>query len=283
MIDANQIANRLTLRKYPHSWRGDCPNCSYHAAFAVKVSKAGYPRLFCSNGCTAEELTAEVGRILGGGLVIKKADPLSTEEDRARKREASARLWNGSSLTGLHHRYLAARGLPGLATSSALRFRGDCPHPEGKRHPAMVALVQDATGAQIGAHRTYLRQDGSGKADIEPAKASLGPIWGGAIRLDPVAAEIVIGEGIETSASAGILLGLPAWAAISAGNLGQALILPDEVRSVVIAADNDGPGEREAMNAARRWHAEGRKVRIARIGRAGVDFNDILMEGAHHA
>ena len=75
----------------------------------------------------------------------------------------------------------------------------------------------DAAGSPVALHRTYLARDGRGKADADPVRASLGPVWGGAVRLDPVAPELVVGEGIETSASAGRLLGLPAWAATSAG------------------------------------------------------------------
>ena len=111
---------------------------------------------------------------------------------------------------------------------------------------------------------------------MEP-RASLGLAWGGAIRLaGPVSGlPLVIGEGIETSASAGRLMNLPAWAAISAGNLGQGLALPREIAAVIIAADPDGPGERAAREAALRWSREGRAVRIARPCGAG-DFNDIL-------
>jgi putative DNA primase/helicase len=98
----------------------------------------------------------------------------------------------------------------------------------------------------------------------------------GAIRLDTIAEELVIGEGIETSASAGRLLGLPAWAAISAGNLAAGLLLPAEVRRVVIAADADPSGERAARQAALRWQREGRSVRIARPDKSGRDFNDLL-------
>ena len=83
--------------------------------------------------------------------------------------------------------------------------------------------------ALIGVHRTDPLRDGSGKADVEPVKATLGPVWGGAVRLDQLAGELVIGEGIETAASAGRLLHLPAWSAVSAGNLAAGLILPASV------------------------------------------------------
>jgi phage/plasmid primase-like uncharacterized protein len=171
--------------------------------------------------------------------------------------------------------YGIARGLPELARSAALRFRLDCPHPDGGKVPAMVGLVVDATGALVAVHRTYLRRDGTGKADVARAKASLGPVWGGAIRLDPLAPELLIGEGIESSASAGRMLGLPAWSALSAGNLARGLVLPPEVRAVVIAADPDEAGQDAACDAWHRWTAEGRRVRIA-TPNGSADFNDVL-------
>jgi hypothetical protein len=137
--------------------------------------------------------------------------------------------------------------------------------------------VQDVNGGPLGVHRTFLQRDGSGKATIEPPRASLGPIRGGAIRLDPAADEMVIGEGLETSASAGLLLGMPAWAGISAGNLGEALKLPASVRSVVIAADPDEPGRKGARAAWHRWHDEGRRVRISTPHAGLGDCNDILV------
>ena len=46
--------------------------------------------------------------------------------------------------TGHASRALLDRaGLPGLAASSSLRFRPDCPHPEGGQYPALIALVSD--------------------------------------------------------------------------------------------------------------------------------------------
>ncbi|MCL2429793.1 MAG: toprim domain-containing protein [Alphaproteobacteria bacterium] len=96
------------------------------------------------------------------------------------------------------------------------------------------------------------------------------------MRLDPIATEVVTGEGIETSASAGRLLGLPAWAAISAGNLARGLVLPPEVRAVVIATDRDQSGERAASEAWHRWCSEGRSVRLLWPHAVGADCNDVL-------
>ena len=96
---------------------------------------------------------------------------------------------------------------------------------------------------------------------------------------------MVVAEGIETAASAGAMLGLPSWSAIACGNLRAAMVLPEIVRSVVIAADHDGPGRAAAAGAARRWRAEGRAVRIYQPDTPRLDFNDLyrVRMGAFHA
>jgi phage/plasmid primase-like uncharacterized protein len=244
-----------------------------------------YPvRVFCANGCDRDALADTIRQVAGGeALPPGHADDGEVQAARDRKQAAAQRLWNGSTPAPgtIVQAYLVSRGLSDLAASPTLRFRGDCPHPEGGRLPAMIAQVVDVAGKLTAVHRTYLRPDGTGKAEVEPAKASLGPVWGGAIRLHDAAAELVIGEGIETSASAGLLLNLPAWAAISAGNLGRGLVLPPIVQMVVIAVDADPPGEAAARQAASRWRTEGRQVRIARPDHAGADFNDVIREAQH--
>jgi putative DNA primase/helicase len=278
MISAQDLAYRLNLKHYRNSWRGDCPACGYKGAFAASGGKRG-PLLWCASGCSQDQLIEAVNHVSGGSWEPPAADAAKAAETRQRKQESALRLWRGSvpAVGTIVERYLAARGLPGLAASPALRFRADAPHPEGGRLPAMIALVTDRNDQPIGIHRTYLRADGSGKANAEPQRAGLGPVWAGAVRLDPVGPEIVVGEGIESSASAGCLLSRPAWAAISAGNLAQGLVLPAEVRRVVVAADNDDAGRDAARAAWFEWRAEGREVQISYPDREGFDFNDVLL------
>ena len=276
-----QLAGRLGLTQRSRSWAGVCPACDYARAFSLKPGKHGTVRLYCANGCDRPTLEAAVVRAAGDGWTPKPpADAETAQAARAGKQAAALRLWAGSEPAArtIVDAYLTGRALSGLAASPALRFRGDCPHPEGGRHPAMVASVVDAMGAPIALHRTYLARDGRGKANADPQRASLGPVWGGAVRLDPLdpARPLVIGEGIESAASAGRLAGCPAWAALSAGNLARGLALPLEARRVVVAVDPDGPGERAAAEAAGRWQGEGRTVALARPDGAG-DFNDVLL------
>jgi putative DNA primase/helicase len=146
----------------------------------------------------------------------------------------------------------------------------------------MVAAIVNVAGELIGVHRTYLRPDGTGKADVEPAKALLGRSSGGAVRLAPAAATLMVAEGIETAAAAMQATGQPAWAALSTSGM-VALVLPSIVRNVIILADNDvnGAGERAARTAAARWLSEGRRIKIAMPPEPGTDFNDVLMGRAY--
>ena len=173
-------------------------------------------------------------------------------------------------------RYLARRGLAWLTTHEHVRYRADASHPGGGHFPAMVWLVHCGLGNIAAIARTYLDQSGRKAAAADPVKATLGSFAGGAIRLHPAAPEMVVAEGLETTAAAALLLGLPGWAAVACGNLGANMALPAGVRAVTIAADPDKPGQRAAARAARRWRAEGRTVRIATPDTPGLDFADVL-------
>jgi putative DNA primase/helicase len=144
----------------------------------------------------------------------------------------------------------------------------------------MIALLHDAAGRPVAVLRTFLHvgRDAVTKAKVDPVRMTLGSVRDAAVRLWPAAPRLVVGEGIETTIAAAALLRLPGWAAVSAGNLGEAMALPPVAREVVIASDNDFVGQREAERAARRWQAEGRTVRIATPDEPGADFADLLLQ-----
>jgi putative DNA primase/helicase len=216
------------------------------------------------------------------GVVLNRKETGGTGRlSRDEKIRQALIVWNGATpaINTPADRYLSHRGLDQLATSPALRWRLDVPHPNPEvrvRIPAMVALVVDVYGAPTAIQRTYLSRSGE-KADVDPVRAAKGPLWGGAVRLHDFidGGLLVVGEGIESSASAGRLMDLPAWAAVSAGNLAKGLLLPLAVKQIIIAADPDEQGEQAARLAALRWSREGRAVRIARPNGDG-DFNDLL-------
>jgi putative DNA primase/helicase len=275
-MHAIDVARRLRLRRYPRSWRGRCPCCDYPDTFSVRAGRDGHAILYCAS-CQDRDALDAVVRVTGQERQSQPRDDLETAA-RQRKQVAALRLWHGSepAVGTPADDYLMRRSLPGLAASPVMRFRGDTRHPEGGRLPALIALVSDMAGTPIAVHRTFLTRDGR-KSMVEPVKASLGPVWGGAIRLSELieGTPLVVGEGIETAASAGRLMGLPAWAAISAGNMAKGLVLPPEGRRVVISADPDETGRAAARDAWLRWRAEGRVVQIATPDGAG-DFNDLL-------
>ncbi len=280
-MTALELADRLKLHpvRRGREWRGDCPACSYQGAF-VLTQKEGRPLLWCASCRDRDAMTAILRGEHTGSPPPWQDDThraAMAASDAAKAARALA-LWSRSMPCAgtLAAAYLAARALPLLVSSPALRFCRDARHPSGGTMLALVALVQDVAEKPLAVHRTYLRPAGTGKADVEPNRASLGRLWRGAIRLHPLADELVVAEGIETAAAAGILLGLPAWAAVSAGNMACALALPPEVRRVVIAADHDKPGRQAAKEAATRWKAEGRTVRVALPDRPGEDFADVL-------
>ncbi|MBR0682220.1 virulence-associated protein E [Roseomonas eburnea] len=276
-MNATDIAQALHLKRAGRDWRGDCPACGYRGTFSV-TTKDGRTLWRCASCQDRGGVTAVVRGVIGGNWT-PPAPPLASGPDNAGRTRAALALWDEAvPLPGtLAAMYLAARGLPGEA-STALRYHPALRHPhETASFPCLVALVVSTeTGEPVAIHRTYLRRDGSGKAAVEPAKASKGPTAGGAIMLSaPMpGAPLVIGEGIESSLSAGRLMSAPAWAAIAAGNLSR-IMPPAAPSEIVIAADADEAGQREAWTAARIWQAQGRRVRVATPDNPGEDFNDL--------
>jgi hypothetical protein len=135
-----------------------------------------------------------------------------------------------------------------------------------------VVLCGDMNNG-IALHRSFLRQDGLGKADLDPNKMTLGRCKGGAVPLAPPAPILAVSEGIESGLSYMAGSGIGTWAALSAIGI-RNLILPDLVRQVIVAVDPDPVGLMAARFAARRWLAEGRQVSFARAP-LGLDFNDL--------
>ena len=276
ILSCQAVADRFDLRRRGRFWRGTCPACQYAGdTFSMVAARDGQPRPYCANGCDQDTLARAIGQ---EPRPRDPAEDTRTEAARARKSALAVRLFAGSvPAPGTPvARYLTTRHIGHLVDCPNIRFRADTWHREGGKMPAMVALVRDVAGQPIAVHRTYLARDGARKADVEPAKASLGPVGGGSIRLASVAAELAIGEGIETAAAAGLLAGIGAWAAISAGNLEYGLVLPVAAGAVVIAVDRDAAGEKAARGAARRWRAEGRHVRLLVPDLPGQDAADVL-------
>jgi len=198
-------------------------------------------------------------------------------DDETRQRIAAAReLWRRARPAAgtVIEIYLQIRGIT-MVTPPTIRYAPDLKHgPTGMLLPGMVAAVQAPDRTVTGVHRTYLREDGKVKASITTPKMMLGSCSGGAVRLAAAGATLAIAEGIETSLAIQQATGLPAWAALSTSGI-RAVVLPAQVREVVICPDGDEPGEAAAKVAAERFIREGRAVRIAPAPK-GRDYNDLV-------
>jgi putative DNA primase/helicase len=278
-------------------WRCRCPvHRSGGAALALRDGDRGLV-VHCHAGCDRHDILAELRRLeLIEGRAESRPKPpapsqpdtgraddarrAADERERHRRTAAALDLWGESCPAGgtIVERYLYARGIT-LPAPPTIRMHGMLSHRESsEQRPAMVGLVEHTERGPTGVHITYLAIDGSMKATIDPAKRSLGPVAGAAVRLAPAGELLMVGEGIETSLAAMQSCELPAWASLSTSGM-KALVLPPLVRTVIILADNDvnGAGERAARAAAERWLAEGRRVRLAMPPGPGSDFNDVLV------
>jgi hypothetical protein len=159
--------------------------------------------------------------------------------------------------------WLEIIGLGHLVRCPELRFHSACPHPSGLRLPALVAAVRDIGGTLTAVARSYVRADGSGLADIEPQRAAMGAVMGGAIRLSSVeevvaASELVVAVDLEEAAALGLLMNRPAWATGIVQNLGgrDGIGLPPEVRRVAIVTTGADGAARSAWFRFRRQGRE---------------------------
>lgn len=175
--------------------------------------------------------------------------------------------------------YLHGRGIRATDPIPSLRFHPACFHrPEGgglvARLPAMLAAITDLDGRQTGTHRTWLRPDGSAKAEIDTPRRAMGGLLGNGVRFGVPGDVLIAGEGIETVLSVrSALPEMPAVAALSSGHL-AALRFPAGLRRLYVLRDRDpaGAAARDRL-AARAAEAEIEALTLTpRLG----DFNDDL-------
>jgi putative DNA primase/helicase len=280
-------------RETGRGWRCRCPLCGCRT-LAITEGAAGRVLVWCWAGCIAREIFLELHR---RNLLDAQGEPetederaqrlLATERERQRKIAEALDLWGQTrSAQGTiierywHSRCLSIRIPPTIRLLGMHNYYGW--HASGERRPqlvGLVGLVEHAEQGRIAVTCTYLAIDGSQKATVDPPRIFHGSPWGGAVRLAPARPDrwLIVGEGIESVASAMEIYRLPGWACLAAHGL-RTLVVPREIRRIVIAADHDasGTGEAAARDAAERWLWEDRQVRLLLPAKVDSDFNDEL-------
>lgn len=274
------------LRRIGGGWQACCPlHDDRTPSFTIFAGDEKFKCFGC--GATGDVLDLiqqlhnvdwkEAVRLLDGGsfpvVAARPALPRS-EQDRT---SAARSIWQAASpIAGTPaETYLRARSieciLPETLRFARLRYPG-----QTGLHPCLVALVTGPDNTVGGIQRTFVREDGSGKADVPKAKLSLGNIARGAIRLAPVAADLIITGGLEDALSMQQMFGKAAWAATGEGNMAS-LALPSVVKRVTIGADADPSGKEHADTAATALTLQGKAVKIMLPLKPYKDFNAELM------
>ena len=198
--------------------------------------------------------------------------------------EAARRLWAAAKpIIGTPtQRYLAARGITGLAGCEALRFHHHCYYRASQADavdvlpawPAMIGAVTDLGGTVTGVHRTWLARDGSDKAPVASPRRAMGHLLGAGVRFGCAGEAMVAGEGIETVLSLRqIMPAMPMIAALSAGHL-AAILFPPGLRRLYVARDDDPAGAGALMTLIER--AETADLEIVPLEPRLDDFNSDL-------
>ncbi len=287
-VNAESLTKALGGRWSGSAGAARCPSHDDHdPSLSVRDGDGGRLLTFCHAGCSPE---AVWGALRDRGLVAQA-------EDRPRERHHRRRPQRPDKPTpepspnqdhALEIRR-AAQPAPGTPVEAYLRHRGIAiPIPPTLRYhpgvryersglalPCMVAAVQGPDRKVTAIHRTYLRDDGRGKAGVATPKMALGPIGAGAVRLGPAGPALGLAEGIETGLSAMVLFGLPVWAALSASRLDR-LWLPPEAQEVHVFADNGTAGHEAAERAAGAYQVHGRRVFLRFPPEDYGDWNKIL-------
>jgi len=203
-----------------------------------------------------------------------------TDIDRSARALA---LW-GSALPlrgSLAEIYLASRAIrltEKVYAAGALRFLQSCPFG-AERRPAMLALMRDiVTDEPRAIHRTALKSDGTGKAEMPEGrspKQMLGPAAGCAVKLvedEAVTLGLAIAEGIENALTALCAGWSPVWAAGCMGTLAKFPVLAG-LDAVTIFSDPEPTGIEAAQQCAIRWRDAGREATV--VIPPNGDWNDV--------
>lgn len=270
-------------KKFLTGKHGPCPLCGGIDRFRFEPTKenGSYFCSFCGAG-SGLHLLAQIKGVTHEGawrLVESvmdmaeetKPQPMVNREERIRKIQAACQRLTVGGQVDI---YLRGRGICFLDLPPF-----DLAEVKTSNNSSMM-VARFAKGNKLaGLHITFIR-DGKKDESNGSAKKMYGLTQGGlngsAIRLHPAGtvSRIIVAEGIETTLSVAQKYGLPAWACGSAG-LMEVLEVPDAIKEVIIAGDNDASftGQAAAYILAKRLTRQGKSCTVLLPKEIG-DFND---------
>jgi len=195
-------------------------------------------------------------------------------------------LWDGSfeiTRDDPAGRYLTSRRVFPASNPVAIRYHPNVSYFDCKRRigafPAMLARFEN--DGDFNLQVTYLTDDGRKRDDVPVARKNMQGAMpkGGAVKLFGWRETLGIAEGVETAIAAAKMAQVPFWACLSANALCKVEV-PDGVRNVIIAVDNDESftGAKYAYALANRLKVlDGLNVTVKMPPDAGSDWNDVLI------
>jgi hypothetical protein len=261
--------------------KGSDAGCHYDHS----TGKGGRPlsTLKKATGLNGRELLEDAAERIGGTPAKPYEHDRSrrTDEERTAREIAFIRQGCVPARGTLVETYLNSRGLD-LPDCDDIQFHPDLTDYKAKRgRPGIVTILRRPdTGEPTGSiHRTFLSDDGSGKADMPKPKLTLGSPAGGVAMLMPMTVDGTLGmaEGQETALAAAKIFGIPVWAGISAEGV-RSFIFPTGLKRLLILADRGTAGENAGADLHQRALAAGIDVSVY-LPRGDDDFADDLNRG----
>ena len=235
--------------------RGGMCRCPAHADATPSLSvRPGRRRLLfhCFAGCDPDDVLREISRIKPGHRYAPPAP------SRASGRANVERIWGEAvPVPGTPaESYLTGRGI--VAPFEDLRFHPRCPwgpKPTTRFLPALLVAAREGRALRA-IQRVFLDLGRGGYLDKVMLGTPAGASWQGRRITDTLA----LAEGFETAAMFTQLNDIPCWATLGAARLDRVHI-PDSVRTLIIAEDNDAEGRRARRKAWAAYRPRGFDLR----------------------
>lgn len=237
-------------------WHGSyamciCPaHADGRASLSIRQGQRGI-LVHCFAGCRNEDVLREIAR----------ARPIPNSPEPAygppRASANAQRLWeNARETTGtMGNSYIESRGLVGPLPD--VRYLDRCPFgrkPNTVFRPAVLVAVR--SGVKLMAiQRIALGPEGRS----HKGKYMLGRPGDGAWSPDFIGDTLALAESMEDAAAYTKLKGIPCWSSLGAERL-PLVRIPDRVRELIIAEDNNRAGELGALAAIAAHSAGSRSV-----------------------